>query len=170
MGTKAQCLKCKNRLNVADWKEGETQSCPVCNYLLTVSPPRDTELFLLVGELVLLWLEYRGLILMYMLGVICPKSEVVRDYRKAVSWFCKAAEKENTKAMLTLGLMYHKGRGVPQDYVEAYVWFSVAAAFGHRNADASRRTSASKLTPSEKMSAQSRGSELFNKIKKRLAV
>ena len=34
--------------------------------------------------------------------------------------------------MLHLGAMYAEGRGVPQDYVRAHMWFSLAAARGQQ--------------------------------------
>ncbi|MFN2150265.1 MAG: SEL1-like repeat protein, partial [Anaerolineales bacterium] len=33
-------------------------------------------------------------------------------------------------AQYNLGLMYSKGRGVPQDYVKAHMWLNLAAAQG----------------------------------------
>jgi TPR repeat protein len=32
--------------------------------------------------------------------------------------------------LLDLGIMYHEGLGVPQDYVLAHMWFNLAAAQG----------------------------------------
>ena len=34
--------------------------------------------------------------------------------------------------------MYYNGRGVPQNYVSAYMWWNLAAAQGHENAQANR--------------------------------
>ncbi len=41
------------------------------------------------------------------------------SYAEAVRWYGRAAEQGNTSAQFNLGLMYGKGQGVPQDYVEA---------------------------------------------------
>jgi TPR repeat protein len=38
------------------------------------------------------------------------------------------AEKSNDAAQAKLGLMYEIGKGVPQDYVQAYLWFDLAAS------------------------------------------
>ena len=41
-----------------------------------------------------------------------------------------AAEQGDEEAQYNLGLMYADGRGVRQDYVEAYAWISTAAVEG----------------------------------------
>ena len=45
---------------------------------------------------------------------------------EAVGWWRKAAEQGYAKAQFNLGIMYGNGRGVPQDYVEAHMWFNLA--------------------------------------------
>ena len=47
-----------------------------------------------------------------------------------MSWFRKAAEEGNVFAQHALGVLYVKGEGVPQDYVQAHMWFSLSAAQG----------------------------------------
>ena len=41
-------------------------------------------------------------------------------------------------AQTSFGAMYASGRGVPRDYVMAYMWFNLAAAQGEETADALR--------------------------------
>jgi TPR repeat protein len=43
--------------------------------------------------------------------------------------------------------MYDNGCGVAQNYVMAYMWFSLAAAMGDRDAARNRDIDAAKLTP-----------------------
>ena len=50
------------------------------------------------------------------------------DYATDVSWFRKAAEEGNVIAQHALGVLYAKGEGLPQDYVQAHMWFSLSAA------------------------------------------
>ena len=38
------------------------------------------------------------------------------------------AEQGNARAQFGLGVMYANGRGVPQDDVQAYIWFSLSAS------------------------------------------
>ena len=42
-----------------------------------------------------------------------------------------AAEQGEALAQSSLGVMYHEGRGVPQDYAEAIEWIQLAAEQGH---------------------------------------
>ena len=46
----------------------------------------------------------------------------------------KAAEQGLANAQFNLGVMYHKGRGVPQSYEEAAKWFRKAAEQGDTKA------------------------------------
>ena len=50
------------------------------------------------------------------------------DYITAAKCFRKAAEQGNAYAQYNLGVMYYEGKGVPQDYVQSYIWLSIAAA------------------------------------------
>ena len=52
------------------------------------------------------------------------------DYATDASWFRKAAEEGNVFAQHALGVLYVKGEGVPQDYVQAHMWSSLSAAQG----------------------------------------
>ena len=45
-----------------------------------------------------------------------------------MQWYRKAAEQGDAVAQSNLGTMYDKGRGVPQDFVRAHMWFNVAGA------------------------------------------
>ena len=45
-----------------------------------------------------------------------------------MKWYRKAVEQGDAVAQYNLGVMYFKGQGVPQDFIRAYTWYSVAAA------------------------------------------
>ncbi len=53
-----------------------------------------------------------------------------KDYPKAVESFKKAAAQGNADAQFNLGVLYSRGRGIPQDYEEAANWFRKAAEQG----------------------------------------
>ena len=59
---------------------------------------------------------------------------VAKDYKKAVYWFNKAAEKGNDCAMCNLANCYHDGNGVEQDYSKALYWFQKAVEKGNAEA------------------------------------
>ena len=50
------------------------------------------------------------------------------DADRAVRWYRLAAEQGDAETQYNLGFAYHFGEGVSQDMVEAYAWFSLAAA------------------------------------------
>ena len=52
------------------------------------------------------------------------------DYQKAYRLWKRSAEKGSVRAEFNLGRMYYEGKGVPQDYMPAYAWFSAAAEQG----------------------------------------
>ena len=54
---------------------------------------------------------------------------ISQDYQEAVKWYRKAAQQGNINAQNNLGRIYANGkRGVPQDFVRAHTWYTVAAA------------------------------------------
>ena len=60
----------------------------------------------------------------------------------------------NATAQLNLGVMYAKGEGVPEDAVNAYAWFSIAAAQGDTRAKENKELVASRMTRSQIAEAQ----------------
>ena len=56
------------------------------------------------------------------------------DYATAMRGFRVHAEQGNAGAQVALGVMYDRGEGVPQNYIEAATWYRKAAEQG--NADA----------------------------------
>jgi hypothetical protein len=69
-------------------------------------------------------------------------------------WYRKAAEQGHAVAKLFLGIMYAEGLGVPQDYVRAYMWFSLSAAQGEQRAVKKLEMVESKMTPAQISEAQ----------------
>jgi TPR repeat protein len=74
-------------------------------------------------------------------------------------WWRKAADQGNVLAQVNLGLLYERGRGIPQDYERAHMWFNLAASraedaetlnFAVKNRDAL----AAKMTPAQIAEAQ----------------
>ena len=57
-------------------------------------------------------------------------------------------------AQFSLGVMYSKGRGVPQDYVQAHMWVNLAAAQGNEQAQKTRDRLPKQMTPAQMDEAQ----------------
>ncbi len=53
---------------------------------------------------------------------------IAQDYGEAMGWYRKAAGQGFARAQYNLGVMYGKGRGVPRDDVQAYMWFTLSAS------------------------------------------
>lgn len=60
---------------------------------------------------------------------VSQESKIEKNPAEAIVWFHRAAAKGNAEAILSLGAMYMEGEGVRQNFVEAYKWFAIAAAF-----------------------------------------
>jgi len=52
-----------------------------------------------------------------------------KDYVKAAQLYRQGANRGHAASQHELGMMYLLGQGVPQDFVEAYKWFNLAAAY-----------------------------------------
>lgn len=57
-----------------------------------------------------------------------------KDYKNAMKWFLKAADKGNTRAMHVIGYSYQTGQMVQQDYQQAMQWYLKAADKGNTDA------------------------------------
>ena len=81
------------------------------------------------------------------------------DYATAVREWRPLAEKGDAGAQNNLGVMYRDGRGVPQDYVQAHMWFNLAASRAKNGeflvgAVKNRDTVAGYMTPTQVAEAQ----------------
>ncbi|MBR0939316.1 SEL1-like repeat protein [Bradyrhizobium jicamae] len=51
-----------------------------------------------------------------------------------MKWYRRSLDHGDQNAKILIGYLYLRGNGVPQDYVIAFMWFSVAAAAGDQHA------------------------------------
>ncbi len=68
------------------------------------------------------------------------------DYAGAASAYRKAAVLGFPLAQNNLARLYETGRGVPQDFILAHMWYALAAASGEERLQANRDASASRLS------------------------
>ena len=73
---------------------------------------------------------------------------------EALAQWRAAAESGDRRAMLALGRLNVQGLGVLQDYVQAHVWFNLAASRGVAAALEEREAVAAKMTPEQVARAQ----------------
>ncbi len=81
-----------------------------------------------------------ALLLVSILGPTLAGSEegVLTDLDVATGYYRPLAQEGSPYAQLALGEAYLEGAAVPQNLIEAYAWFSVAAAQGVIEAEAER--------------------------------
>ena len=71
-----------------------------------------------------------------------------------MKWYRLAADQGLDLAQSNLGNMYDNGYGVPQDYIQAHMWFNLAAAQGNESAIGNRDIITGMMTPSQIEEAQ----------------
>ncbi len=80
---------------------------------------------------------------------------VPQDDKQAVAWYRKAADQGVIDAQFNLGIMYVYGNGEGvQDYVQAHMWWNLAAVSGDEDAIKNRDIVAKKMTPAQIAEAQ----------------
>ncbi|MGL5659829.1 MAG: hypothetical protein ACRDCX_00995, partial [Aeromonas sp.] len=84
-----------------------------------------------------------------------------------VSWYQQAAQQGHTSAQSILGAMYVMGKGVPQSYLQAYAWGSVAAANGDAKAIELRDLAAELLTAAQLNEGQRLAAQYFAQSQKK---
>jgi hypothetical protein len=100
----------------------------------------------------------------YTNGRVVNFHPVPNDFGLAAKWYRMAAEQGNALAQNHLGSIYADGRGVPQDYAEAYFWLSLASANGGHsstNGVDDRDRAASHLTKTVLLQTQERARRWF---------
>jgi TPR repeat protein len=81
---------------------------------------------------------------------------VTRSEEQALQLFQKAASQNLPVAQRQLGSICESGRGVNQDMVEAWRWYSQAAAKGDPQAAQSQNALSQRLTPDQIKEAEFR--------------
>ncbi len=76
------------------------------------------------------------------------------DFATAPKELTPLAEQGNAFAQSNLGVMYATGKGVPQDYIHAHMWWNIAASSGDEYAAEDRDIVARKMTSADISAAQ----------------
>ena len=92
---------------------------------------------------------------------VSRETRMTHATRQEIDALRARAEAGVASAQFSLGFRYNTGQGVPQDYVEAHMWYNLAASlrltgeFGVRNRD----RVAGRMTPDQIAEAQRRARE-----------
>ena len=76
------------------------------------------------------------------------------NYPSALRLFQLLANQGNAQAQHNVGVIYANGRGVPQDYILAHMWFNLAASQGDADAAEAREQVAKSMSPTQVAEAQ----------------
>ena len=76
------------------------------------------------------------------------------DYVPAIKLIRPLAQAGNAKAQNVMGVMYRKGEGVARSSAKAFMWFSLAAKRGDRQAKAALQEMSKEMTPVEMTQAK----------------
>jgi TPR repeat protein len=88
---------------------------------------------------------------------------VRKDTTEAIKWYLKGASRGDPGAMDSLGNLYERGEGTPQNYTIAYAWYCLSAAKGRDSAILSRDLLAKKMTLTQIAEAQKQAT-LFEQL------
>jgi TPR repeat protein len=88
--------------------------------------------------------------------MILQGKDVNHDALEAYKWFHLAANQGDGPSQYQLGLMlsHGKGKGIPQHFILAYMWFKIAATNGVEKAEAGQIQLAEKMTKEEVKEAE----------------
>jgi len=90
-----------------------------------------------------------------------------RSREQAVHWYKKAAEKGHGECQCLLGRAYFHGKGIPQNYMQAYCWLNVARAQGDAGKAETEMMNEieGKLEPQQLLHAQKLSVQMHEKMK-----
>ncbi len=87
-------------------------------------------------------------------------------YDEAAVWFRRAAHQDSATAQWFMGRLYASGSGVPKDPMLAHMWYSLAAAQGHKAALKDSNALAELILPDQLAESQIRVQE-WSPVKER---
>ena len=74
--------------------------------------------------------------------------------RGRASGWEKPLPRGGARAQFNLGVLYERGRGVPQNFVQAQMWYTLGEANGNKKAAEFRDALAKQMTPAQIAKAQ----------------
>src|SRR6185437_4954119 len=102
----------------------------------------------------------------YRLGTLYALGKgVTKDYARAAPLLRAAAESGLAEAQYDYAFLYEHGDGVAKSPIDAYGWYSIAAARGDQGSKAAAARLAQTLSPGELKQAEARTMELQQSVK-----
>ena len=91
------------------------------------------------------------------------KAYLADDHQEYFRLTKRMAEQGDFGSQFVVGALYFGGQGVPQDYLLAYAWVSIAAAQGRADGKKAKAIIAKRMTPTHIAEAQKLSLELWEK-------
>jgi len=91
----------------------------------------------------------------------------VNQVKEAAKWFRLLTEQGHFDAQFMLGHMFHIGKGVAQDYVQAHKWYNIAGSHGKKIGKRSGSILEKRMTPNQIAEAQKLAREWMEKHNQR---
>ena len=93
------------------------------------------------------------------------------ELAESTRWMLKAAEYGDDSAWFYVGHRYQNGKGIPQDFVKAYAWFSISATDEKEGSDSAARNRlkvlSAQMTSEQISDAQKQAASLWSDLEKR---
>jgi TPR repeat protein len=93
------------------------------------------------------------------------------DAAESTRWMLKAAECGDESAWFYIGHRYQNGKGIPQDFVKAYAWFSISATDEKEGSDSAARNRlkilSAQMTRNQISDAQKLAADLWSDLERR---
>lgn len=86
-------------------------------------------------------------------------TDVALDYREAMQWFLRAADRGDVRAQGKVAAAFWEGKGEPQDYSKAYFWALLAQAGGDELSRQIVISSAARMSPAQIAAEQKEADE-----------
>lgn len=85
---------------------------------------------------------------------------ILKDYQEAAKLWRKAAEQGHAESQYFLGELYYQGKGVEQDYTNAYMWVFISVENGYNDANGTLNSITKVLDNKEVETAQNKARQL----------
>jgi TPR repeat protein len=79
------------------------------------------------------------------------KPGILLDYKKAYNYYLKAAKEGFDMAQYHLAILYERGHGVSQNYVESYAWYSLSILQGNKGNSVTYRDNITRLMTTDEL-------------------
>lgn len=98
--------------------------------------------------------------------LVCSQpGATIPDHRQAARLFRAAADRGHAPSMFNLAQFYLHGRGVPQDFMQGYMWLTLAGAAGYPQTEGQITALHQRMTAAQVNEAQNKAAEIWKRFR-----